>query len=55
MVWKLKKQYENKTLDTLKVPLSQLNQKQIEGLREKLRNKYFEQNSPKIKNKKKDD
>ena len=47
MAWKLKKQYENKTLDNLKVPLNELNQKQIKGLREHFRNKFFEQDKPK--------
>jgi hypothetical protein len=49
MAWKLKKQYENKTLDNLNVPLSELNQKQIKGLREHFRNKFFTQDVPKNK------
>jgi|TARA_R100000084_G_scaffold11136_1_gene3844 hypothetical protein len=49
MAWKLKKEYENKTLDNLKVPLNQLSQKQIKGLREHFRNKFFEQDKPKQK------
>lgn len=53
MAWKLKKEYENKTLNNLKVPLNELSQKQIKGLREHFRNKFFEQDKP--KKKKKDD
>jgi len=49
MAWKLKKEYENKTLDNLKVPLNELSQKQIKGLREHFRNKFFEQDKPKKK------
>ena len=41
MAWKLKKEWEGKTLDNLKVPLDDLTQKQIEGLREGVRNKLF--------------
>jgi len=47
MIWKLKKQYENKKLDNIKLPLSELTQKEIKGLREHFRNKFFEQDKPK--------
>ena len=53
MAWKLKKEWEGKTLDNLKVPLDDLTQKQIEGLREGIRNKLLIQEKP--KKKKKDD
>jgi hypothetical protein len=53
MAWKLKKEWEGKTLDNLKVPLDDLTQKQIEALREGVRNKLFIQEKP--KKKKKDD
>ena len=51
MAWKLKKEWEGKTLDNLKVPLDDLTQKQIEGLREGIRNKLFIQEKPKKKKK----
>ena len=51
MAWKLKKEWEGKTLDNLKVPLNDLTQKQIEGLREHFRNKFFVEDKPKKKKK----
>ena len=53
MVWKLKKEWEDKSIDSIKIPLNDLTQKQIEGLREGIRNKLFIQEKP--KKKKKDD
>ena len=51
MAWKLKKEWEGKTLDNLKVPLDDLTQKQIEGLREHIRNNLFVEDKPKKKKK----
>ena len=51
MAWKLKKEWEGKTLDNLKVPLDDLTQKQIEGLREHIRNNLFIEDKPKKKKK----
>tara|TARA_R100001082_G_scaffold107845_1_gene82289 strand:- start:848 stop:1024 length:177 start_codon:yes stop_codon:yes gene_type:complete len=51
MAWKLKKEWEGKTLDNLKVPLDDLTQKQIEGLREGIRNNLFVEDKPKKKKK----
>ena len=53
MVWKIKKEWEDKSIDSIKIPLNDLTQKQIEGLREGIRNKLFIQEKP--KKKKKDD
>ena len=49
MAWKLKKEWGGKTLDNLKVPLDDLTQKQIQGLRESVRNNLFIQDKPKKK------
>ena len=43
MAWKLKKEYEGKSIDSLKIPLNDLTQKQIEALNESVRNSLFEQ------------
>ena len=53
MVWKIKKEWEDKSIDSIKIPLNDLTQKQIEALREGVRNKLFIQEKP--KKKKKDD
>ena len=52
MAWKLKKEWEGKSLDTLKTPLSDLTQKQIKSLNESIRNHLFVEEETK---KKKDD
>ena len=41
MAWKLKKEWEGKSIDSLNIPLDDLTQKQIEGLREGIRNSLF--------------
>ena len=41
MTWKLKKEWEGKSIDTLNIPLDQLSQKQIAGLNESVRNALF--------------
>ena len=53
MAWKLKKEWEGKSIDSIRIPLDDLTQKQINGLRERIRNNLFEQEKP--KKKKKDD
>ena len=49
MTWKLKKEWEGKSIDTIRIPLDDLTQKQIEGLRERVRDNLFEQEKPKKK------
>tara|TARA_R100001460_G_scaffold39304_4_gene74093 strand:- start:1566 stop:1733 length:168 start_codon:yes stop_codon:yes gene_type:complete len=49
MAWKLKKEWEGKTLDALKTPLDELTQKQIKGLKEHIRNNLFIEDKPKKK------
>lgn len=51
MAWKLKKEWEGKSIDSIRIPLDDLTQKQIKGLREHFRNKFFEQDKPKKKKK----
>ena len=53
MAWKVKKEYEGKSVPNCTYPLNDLTQKQINGLRERIRNNLFEQEKP--KKKKKDD
>jgi hypothetical protein len=43
MAWKLKKEWEGKSIDSIRMPLDDLTQKQIEGLMESVRNSLFEQ------------
>ena len=51
MAWKLKKEWEGKSIDSLNIPLDDLTQKQIEGLREGVRNNLFIEDKPKKKKK----
>ena len=51
MAWKLKKEWEGKSIDSLNIPLNDLSQKQIEGLNESVRNSIFIQEKPKKKKK----
>ena len=53
MAWKLKKEWEGKSIDNIRIPLNQLTQRQIEGLNESVRNALFIEYKP--KKKKKDD
>jgi hypothetical protein len=53
MVWKLKKEWEGKSIDSLRIPLNDLTQNQIEALNEGVRNNLFVEDKP--KKKKKDD
>ena len=54
MTWKLKKQWEGKSIDSLRIPLNDLTQKQIQGLNESVRNSLFIKDTPKKKVKKDD-
>tara|TARA_R110002020_G_scaffold162469_1_gene348112 strand:+ start:279 stop:494 length:216 start_codon:yes stop_codon:yes gene_type:complete len=54
MAWKVKKEYQGKTVPNFRIPLDDLNQKTIKGLSESVRNGYFEQDTPKPKKKKKE-
>tara|TARA_R100000781_G_scaffold111255_1_gene77590 strand:- start:526 stop:729 length:204 start_codon:yes stop_codon:yes gene_type:complete len=54
MAWKVKKEYEGKTVPNFRIPLDELNQKTIKALPESVRNGYFEQDAPKAKKKKKE-
>ena len=51
MAWKLKKEWEGKSIDSIKIPLNDLTQKQIAGLNESVRNALFVEEKPKKKNK----
>ena len=51
MAWKLKKEWEGKSIDSIRIPLNDLTQKQIEGLRESVRNNLFIEDKPKKKKK----
>jgi len=53
MAWKLKKEWQGKSIDTIRIPLDDLTQKQIAGLNESVRNNLFIEDKP--KKKKKDD
>ena len=50
MAWKLKKEWEGKSIDTIRIPLNDLTQKQIEGLNESVRDALFVKEKPKKKN-----
>ena len=49
MTWKLKKEWKGRSIDSIRIPLDDLTQKQIEGLIEKVRDRLFEQEKPKKK------
>ena len=51
MAWKVKKEYDGKTVPNFNIPLNDLSQKFIKGLSESVRNGYFEQDAPKPKKK----
>ena len=55
MAWKLKKEWEGKSIDSIRIPLDDLSQPQIAKLREDVRNNLFIEDTPKPKKKKKDD
>ena len=54
MTWKLKKQWEGKSIDSIRIPLDDLTQKQILSLNESVRNSLFIKDTPKKKVKKDD-
>ena len=41
MAWKLKKEWQGKSIDSLNIPLDDLSQKQIAGLNESVRESLF--------------
>jgi hypothetical protein len=51
MAWKVKKEYEGKSVPNFNTPLNELSQKFIKGLPENVRNGYFEQESKPVKKK----
>jgi hypothetical protein len=51
MAWKLKKEWQGKSIDSLNIPLDDLSQKQIAGLNESVRNALFVKEETKKKNK----
>ena len=53
MAWKLKKEWEGKSIDSIKLPLDDLSQIDILKLKEHIRNNLFIEDKP--KKKKKDD
>ena len=51
MAWKLKKEWEGKSVDNINIPLNDLTQKQIERLNESVRESLFVKEQPKKKKK----
>jgi hypothetical protein len=51
MAWKLKKEWEGKSIDSIRIPLDNLTQGQIMKLRDDVRNNLFTQDKPKKKKK----
>ena len=51
MAYKLKKEWEGKSIDSIRMPLDDLTQKQILSLNESVRNALFVEDKPKKKNK----
>jgi|TARA_R110000751_G_scaffold94624_1_gene184684 hypothetical protein len=51
MAYKLKKEWEGKSIDNLNIPLNDLTQKQILGLNESIRSSLFIEETPKKKKK----
>ena len=49
MAWKLKKEWEGKSIDTINIPLNDLTQKQIERLNESVRDALFVKENKKKK------
>jgi hypothetical protein len=49
MTWKLKKEWEGKSIDSIRIPLDDLSQIQIAKLREDVRNLLFIEDKPKKK------
>ena len=51
MAWKIRKEFEGKTIESINKPLNELTQEQIERLNERVRNTLFVEEKPKKKNK----
>tara|TARA_Y100001973_G_scaffold12752_1_gene17710 strand:- start:387 stop:566 length:180 start_codon:yes stop_codon:yes gene_type:complete len=51
MAWKLKKEWEGKSIDSINIPLDDLSQSQIAKLNESVRNNLFIEDKPKKKKK----
>ena len=51
MAYKLKKEWEGKSIDSMRTPLNDLTQKQINKLGASIRNAYFVEEKPKKKKK----
>ena len=49
MAWKLKKEWEGKSIDSIRIPLDDLTQEQIMKLRDDVRNNLFIKDKPKKK------
>ena len=49
MAWKLKKEWEGKSIDGINIPLNDLTQKQIAGLNESVRDALFVKETKKNK------
>ena len=49
MAYILKKEWEGKSIDSIRIPLDDLTQKQIQGLNESVRNNLFVEEKPKKK------
>lgn len=49
MAWKLKKEWEGKSIDSIRIPLDDLTQEQIMKLRDDVRNNLFIEDKPKKK------
>jgi hypothetical protein len=54
MAWKLKKEWEGKSIGSIRIPLDDLTQKQIAGLNDRVRDSLFVKDQPKKKVKKDD-
>ena len=50
MTWKLKKEWEGKSIDSINIPLDDLSQSQIEQLGNNVRNNLFIKDKKKKKN-----
>mgnify|MGYP003134155707 CR=1 FL=1 len=51
MAWKLKKEYENTSISSIRLPLKELTQKQIKKLKQDILDAYFVEDKPKVKKK----
>jgi len=51
MAWKLKKEWEGKSVDNINIPLDDLSQNQIKKLNESVRKSLFIEEKPKNKKK----